>query len=135
MGRANQGDQRLAEIFAKHMVKSSHLPHIFHKDLYILSLPSLAFTYQTWCVGAPLALKHISNSPYHLSNNALILSYQTGFRVRHLTIKGLPEKQPSLAVLQVVVLSFITLFVFFCDQIIREKVYPLNEQYLPLGPH
>jgi len=43
MGRATQGDQRLAEIFAKHM---------------------------------------------------------TGFRVRHLTIKGLPEKQPSLTVLQ-----------------------------------
>jgi len=43
MGRATEGDQRLADIFAKHM---------------------------------------------------------TGFRVRHLTIKGLPEKQPSLNVLQ-----------------------------------
>jgi len=43
MGRAIKGDQRLADIFAKHM---------------------------------------------------------TGFRVRHLTIKGLPEKQPSLTVLQ-----------------------------------
>ena len=33
------------------------------------------------------------------------ISYQTGFRVRHLTIKGLPEKQPSLNVLQVILLS------------------------------
>jgi len=43
MGRATEGDQRLADIFSKHM---------------------------------------------------------TGFRARHLTIKGLPEKQPSLTVLQ-----------------------------------
>ena len=65
---------------------------------------------------------------YILSNTELSY-HQTGFRVRHLTIKGLPEKQPSLNVLQVLLLFITTLYLHDT----REEVYHLNQRNLPIG--
>ena len=81
MGRATKGDQRLADIFAKHMVWQAQKYREEYLQKYLK--------------------KHLQS--FH--QPSLIVHLQTGFRVRHLTIKGLPEKQPSLTVLQVLFFS------------------------------
>ena len=132
MGRATEGDQRLADIFAKHMVASSNESSL--EDL--ISSTFLSLISQTFIPSqTKLSLSDFTNNKHTFklsSLNLYILSntelsyHQTGFRVRHLTIKGLPEKQPSLNVLQVLLLFITTLHLHHT----REKVYHLNQRTL-----